>query len=215
MRATTDVGAWLVPPQRAVWIPPGVIHEVTSIGPTAMRSVYIHERAAPSQPATCCVITVTGLLREIVTAAVDLPESYARDGPEARLGQVLIDEIARAPRAELHLPIPQDRRLLAVTDAIIAEPGTQYTLTDFARSAGASVRTLARLFVAETGLSFRAWRQQARLHAALALLAAGEPVTQVAYRVGYESPSAFIAMFREAMGETPRRHLGRGRTPSQ
>jgi len=207
MRVATEVGTWVVPPQRAVWIPPGIGHEVAAVGACAMRTVYVHVNAAAAGPDACCVVTVSPLLRELALSTIDLPPSHAADGPEARLIRVLLDRIAAAPVAELHLPQPVDRRTRYVTERLIADPADGRTLADWAREAGASVRTLARLFRAETGLSFRAWRQQARLHAALARLAAGESVTATAFAVGYDSPSAFIAMFREATGSTPGRFL--------
>ena len=109
----------------------------------------------------------------------------------------------------LHLPMPRDRRLRAVTEALIADPADPRTLADFAGAAGASARTLARRFLAETGRTFGAWRQQLRLHEALARLSLGEPVTTVAFEVGYDSPSAFIAMFRKTLGATPGQYLSR------
>ncbi len=207
MRVQTPVGAWTVPPHRAVWIPPNMVHQVFCVGAVAMRNIYVAPDAAADMPGDCRVIAVTGLLRELILAAVALPRDYRLEGAEGRLVSVLLDQIASAPAAGLHLPMPEDRRLRVVTDGLIADPADERPLAAWAREAGASARTLARLFQAETGLSFRAWRQQLRLHEALSRLAAGEPVTSVAYAVGYDSPSAFIAMFRRAMGATPSRYL--------
>jgi len=209
MRVRTPLGSWVVPPQRAVWIPSGVEHEVACLGDLAMRNVYVHSRAAPAARDACCVLSVSPLLRELVVSTADLAAPYGAAGEASRLVAVLLDQIAAAPSIELRLPIPRDRRLRYVTDALAADPADRRTLEDWAGAAGASARTLARLFQSETGLSFRAWRQQVRLHEALARLATGEPVTGVAYAVGYDSPSAFIAMFRHATGETPSRYVGR------
>lgn len=209
MRVRTPLGSWVVPPQRAVWIPSGIEHEVACLGDLAMRNVYIHSRAAPAARDACCVLSVSPLLRELVLSTVDLGAPFGATGEAARLVAVLLDQIAAAPSIELRLPIPRDRRLRYVTDALAADPADRRTLEDWARAAGASARTLARLFQSETGLSFRAWRQQVRLHEALARLATGEPVTGVAYAVGYDSPSAFIAMFRQVTGETPSRYVAR------
>lgn len=210
MRVTTTAGLWIVPPQRAVWVPAGEDHEITCIGAVVMRAIYLLQDAAPWLPMTCRVLDVSPLLREMVLEAMNLPPSYDLGGPEARLVTVLLDQVERsvdAPVTALHLPMPRDRRLRAVTDRLIAYPADARPLDDWARTAGASVRTLARLFVTETGLSFRAWRQQLRLQEALARLAVGEPVTGVAFAVGYDSPSAFIAMFRKALGWTPGQYL--------
>ena len=120
---------------------------------------------------------------------------------------MLVDEIRGAAQAPLHLPLPSDPRALRVARALQAEPGDARPLAGWSKPAGASTRTLARLFVRETGLGFRAWRQQLRLLRALERLAAGEAVTQVALDLGYDSPSAFIAMFRKALGVSPGRYF--------
>jgi AraC-like DNA-binding protein len=119
--------------------------------------------------------------------------------------------LARA--APLHLPLPRDPRLLAITERLTVDPADKRSLAAWARTAGASARTLARLFHRETGLGFAHWRQQARLLRALERLAAGDPVTTVALDLGYEGPSAFIAMFRSRLGATPGRYFGRADAP--
>lgn len=209
MRVESTAGAWVVPPARAVWIPPGIDHQVTAVGGVEMRAVYLLPEAIKGLPDGCRVLGVSPLLRELVAAAMTLPPDYALEGPEARLVGVLIDQLRVEPMEQLHLPMPRDRRLRAVTEALIANPADPRTLEDFGGAAGASARTLARRFLAETGLTFGAWRQQLRLHEALARLAQGEPVTTVAFEIGYDSPSAFIAMFRKTLGATPGRYLAR------
>lgn len=214
MRVETDGGTWIVPPQRAVWMPEGVAHEVTCVGEVRMRTLYILSTAAPWLPARSRVLAVSPLLRELVMAVIALPEDYDPAGPGGRLVAVLLDQLRLGPEEHgLHLPMPADRRLRAVAEALIADPADGRALASFARDAGASARTLARLFQAETGMSFGAWRKHLRLTEALARLAAGESVTTVAYAVGYDSPSAFIAMFRRATGETPRRYLDGNAAP--
>lgn len=209
MRVESTAGAWVVPPARAVWIPSGIDHQVTAVGGVEMRAVYLLRNATKGLPDGCRVLGVSPLLRELVAAAMKLSPDYPLDGPEARLVGVLIDQLRVEPLEQLHLPMPRDRRLRAVTEALIADPADPRTLEDFGAAAGASARTLARRFLAETGLTFGAWRQQLRLHEALARLAQGEPVTTVAYEIGYDSPSAFIAMFRKTLGATPGQYLSR------
>jgi len=209
MRVESTAGAWVVPPARAVWIPSGIDHQVTAVGGVEMRAVYLLRNATKGLPEGCRVLGVSPLLRELVAAAMKLSPDYLLDGPEARLVGVLIDQLRVEPLEQLHLPMPRDRRLRAVTEALIADPADPRTLEDFGAAAGASARTLARRFLAETGLTFGAWRQQLRLHEALARLAQGEPVTTVAYEIGYDSPSAFIAMFRKTLGATPGQYLSR------
>ena len=203
MTVVTEQGMWVVPPQRAVWIPAGIVHTVRAWGPVAMRSLYIQREAAAWLPTACCVVNVTPLLRELIVRAVALPPRYVHGGQDERIMLLMLDEIRQLPVAPLHLPEPTDRRLQQITTALRTDPADDRTLDTWARAAGASPRTLARLFLAETGMTFRQWQRQVRLLAGLVRLADGQPVTVVALEVGYESPSAFIAMFRRALGTTP------------
>lgn len=207
MTTATATGTWVVPPQQAVWVPAGIVHEVRSAGSMAMRTLYVRPEAAMDLPRTCCVVEVSPLLRELILRAV----AFATDRPptpeEARMLTVIADELHSLVPSPLHLPLPRDRRLKSVTDALAQIPADRRPLADWARIAGASERTLARLFVRETGLTFGAWRQRLRLLGAVARLAEGEAVTTIAYDLGYDSPSAFIAMFRKSLGATPGRYL--------
>lgn len=208
MTVTTDAGVWVVPPQRAVWVPGGTEHAVASQGALVMRNLYVDPDAAGGLPRTCCVVTVTPLMRELLEHAAAIPLLYDEDGPDGRLMAVVLDQIRALPVAPLHLPMPRDRRLRRIADALRDRPEDGRTLEAWAREAGASPRTLARLFRAETAMTFRQWRQQARLLEALRRLARGEPVAGVAFDLGYGSQSAFIAMFRKALGTTPGRYFG-------
>ncbi|MCB2101803.1 MAG: helix-turn-helix transcriptional regulator, partial [Rhodobacterales bacterium] len=211
MRVRTRQGLWVVPPQRAVWMPPLTAHQVqVASRRTAMRHLYIEPDAAAHLPDGCCVVRVSPLLRELILRAAALPPLYDPDGPDGRLVAVILDQIEGLPVAPLHLPDVADFRLRPIADALAADPADPRTLADFAIGCGASARTLARLFRRDTGLTFGQWRQQARLLAALTLLAEGRPVTTVALDLGYDSQSAFIAMFRRAFGVTPGRYFAQG-----
>jgi AraC-like DNA-binding protein/quercetin dioxygenase-like cupin family protein len=208
MTVTTSDGAFVVPPQRAVWMPGGHEHQIDARGAVAMRTIYVEPDAAPGLPKQVCVLHVTPLLRELILAAVRASQPYEPESPESRLMDVILDQIRALPAAPLSLPMPRDRRLRRVTEALRADPADARGLEAWAREAGASARTLARLFRTETGMSFGAWRQQVRLLRALEKLAAGEAVTSVAFDLGYDSPSAFIAMFRRNLGASPTRYFG-------
>ena len=173
------------------------------------RSTSARDAAARLAP-TVRVLAVSPLLRELILRACALPLSYDEAGPAGRLMTLILDEIAALPTVALDLPLPRDARLGRICRALSAEPGATHTLSDWGREAGASPRTLARLFVKETGLTFAAWRQQARLLAATAMLGAGEPITRIALDLGYESPSAFTAMFKRALGAPPSHYFGGG-----
>ena len=209
MTVTTAGGAFVVPPERGVWMPAGVEHRIHARTAVAMRTLYVDPAHAPGLPSQVRVVRVTPLLRELILAAVAGGNSYRPHGPEARVMGVILDQIRVLPEAPLALPAPADPRLLRITAALERDPADQRGLEAWARFTGASERTLARLFAAETGMSFRAWRQQLRLLRALELLAAGAPVTRVALDLGYESTSAFSAMFRRALGTTPTRYFRR------
>jgi len=210
MTVGTDDGAFVAPPLRGVWIPGGVAHRIEARTAVAMRTVYVEPAAAPGLPRAVCVLQVTPLLRELIVAAVAAAPDYPAGGPEERLMLVILDQLRALPVAPLALPVPRDARLRRLTDGLMADPADPRGLEGWAAGVGASVRTLTRLFEAETGMSFRAWRAQLRLLRALEMLAAGRPVTAVALEVGYESPSAFIAMFRRCLGTTPTRYFEEG-----
>jgi AraC-like DNA-binding protein len=205
MRVTASGGLWVVPPHRAIWIPPGLRHAVRASGPVAMRALFVHGEAARRLPKACTVIGVSPLLRALILGLTErlggrrsLPASH----PMAALA---LEELAVMDQAPLHLPMPEDARARRVALALMADPSDARTLAALGRASGASGRTLARLFYAETGMSFGRWRQQRRLIAALESLAHGRPVTEAALDAGYATPSAFCAMFRRALGTSPSR----------
>lgn len=209
MTVETAMGIWVVAPEQAVWIPPGVDHQVSHAQAIAMRTLYIDPEVAESLPRDCCVVAVPALLRELILRSVEVGLDYTPEGPGARIMAVILDELCALRPEPLHLPQPRDPRLLKVTQAMIDDPAEGRPLADWARDAGASERTLARLFVKQTGLTFGEWRERLRLVTAVARLAEGAAVTAVALDLGYQSPSAFIAMFRRSLGETPGRYLRR------
>ncbi|TFH22996.1 MAG: AraC family transcriptional regulator [Myxococcales bacterium] len=207
MTVHTRAGDWVVPTQRAVWVPAFEEHSIRMTGSVAMRTVYVRAGEAAGLLAECSVVHATDLLRELVLRIVEFSETFRADSSEMRLVSVFFDEIRAAPQIPLHLPMPADPRLRRVTDALTRNPGDQRTLAEWSRVAGASQRTLARLFAAETRMTFGQWCQQARLLSALEHLALGRSVTATALELGYDSPSAFIQMFRRAMGTTPGRYF--------
>lgn len=204
---------WVVPPNRAVWLPAEVPHAHQANGPTEMRSIIFEvparaekavlpdEVAALTEPT---VLAVGPLLREVIRTLSDDRELT----PEHRyhLEQVALHQLRRAEALPLMLPTPTDPRLVALCALLAADPADQRSLHELGRQVGAAERTLSRLFRAETGFTFPQWRSQLRLHHALKLLAAGRPVTRVAMDCGFRSPSAFIEAFRGVFGTTPGRY---------
>lgn len=205
MTVVTEAGTWTVPPQQAVWIPADTGHEVRMPCLVRMRSLYIHPDAVAGLPQACRVVEVTPLLRELIARLVE-PTDRTRE-QVTRLMAVLVDEVLSLDSPPLHLPAPRDPRLRSITDALLEDPADGRDLGAWSQRVGASERTLARLFQQETGLGFRAWRQQRRLLSAMERLAGGDDVTAVALDLGYRSPSAFIAMFKRVLGESPGRYF--------
>ncbi|MGO4477154.1 helix-turn-helix domain-containing protein [Massilia sp. 2TAF26] len=196
---------WIVPPLRAVWIPPDVEHEVTMLGEVELRTIYVAPEAAPRAIDACAVIEISALTRALFEAL--LAADPVNDGRRHLLTELLLVEVGRAPALSLGLRMPRDRRLQALCQALAADPASHRTLEDWAGQVGASARTLARLFREEMNFGFGTWRQQLRLERSIELMVRGLPLGEVAARMGYESQSAFSAMFRRALGVAPSRFI--------
>lgn len=206
MSVETGLGTWVVPPQRALWVPADSAHSIQAAGSLSLRTLYLNPRLARGLPDRCQVLQVPPLVREIVLHIVAGGFLRADRPADARLARVLVDQLAEIPVLPLDLRMPSDARALRVAQRVREEPADNAPLGTLARGSGASPRTIERLFREELGLSFGRWRQQVRLQRALELLAEGRAVSAVALDVGYDSTSAFIAMFRRNLGTTPRRY---------
>ncbi|SEI95489.1 AraC family transcriptional regulator [Paraburkholderia diazotrophica] len=207
LRVGTFGTTWMVPPSRAIWVPPYVLHEVVIVEDAFLRTLYVNEAAVPAGLDTCRVVEVSGLLREVI-AALDTPGLLP--DRERLLGSLALDEITRSEPLPLSVPMPTEKRLRALCEAVLADPANAGSLERWASTVGASTRTIARLFRQELGVSFSQWRQQAVLARAIPLLSQGRPLSHVARELGYQSQSAFSAMFRRAFGESPRAFMLRG-----
>ena len=203
MSVTTDEGVWVVPPLRAVWIPAFTDHQIVCSGNVSMRTLYVAQDQLDNPPEQCSVVSVPPLLRELILHAVKMPRLYDNNGPDGRIAQVIIDGLQKLQVAPLDLPIPENSKLKTIHQALANEPADQRTLSEWADAVGMTSRTLARYIKKETNLTFGQWRQQVRLLEALRRLGQNEAVTRVAVDLGYDSPSAFIAMFKKALGSTP------------
>ncbi|WP_211825027.1 AraC family transcriptional regulator [Kistimonas asteriae] len=196
----------ILSPNRAAWLPPGIEHSTRTQG-FHYRSLYFDTRYFSSLPDSECLLNVTPLFRELILRVCEWELDYPEDGAEMRLAIVLQDELNSAARAELMLPLPQDRRLRVIADHLLQHPEDGRTLTQLATDVGASSRTISRHFRYETGMSFSDWRQQLRLLKALELLSEKLPVSEVSTQLGFASDSAFIAMFRRQTGVSPGRYF--------
>jgi AraC-like DNA-binding protein/quercetin dioxygenase-like cupin family protein len=203
MHVSTPAATWLVPPTRAIWVPAGTVHELTMRGAVAMRTLYLAPDLASSLSSTCHALQVCALLRELVLHIVGVGALAAGTAAHQHLAQVLVGLLDAGTAGPPALPLPQDPRARRLARHIAANPGAASDLPALTAGAGASLRTLQRLFAAETGLALEAWRTRARMQHAMARLSAGGSVTQAALDAGYRSLSAFIGAFRREFGMTP------------
>jgi AraC-like DNA-binding protein/mannose-6-phosphate isomerase-like protein (cupin superfamily) len=203
----TAQGDWVIPPNRAVWVPAGVEHGIEMTGKVFVQTIYLAADISGELPRQCCAVNISPLLRELILHTVKLGILDESIPSTARLIGFLIDQLRVLPAIPLQLPLPADDRAKRAVDWLRAHPDDPGLIKSVARRVATSARTLERLFQNETGMTFGKWRQQLRLLQAMRLLAQGRPVTVVALDVGYDSPSAFIAMFKRTLGTTPRRYF--------
>ena len=203
---STPEGAWVAPPERAVWIPAGTQHAVRMAGAVQTRNALIDPDVCPSLNEGCHVIAVSPLLRQLLITAAELPLEYEESGRDGLVMQLLIAEIVGAPVIPLAVPFPTHPALAARCQAFLARPRADDPIDRWADAMAMNRRSFTRLFRRETGMSFAEWRQQACLSVALPRLAAGDPVTAIALDLGYDSPASFSTMFKRVLGVTPSRY---------
>jgi AraC-like DNA-binding protein len=198
-------GLWMVPPHSAVWVPGSMEHSNIATANARIFFVYI-EPGAADLPQRCYTLSISPLLREVIVELADRVDDD--DARGELLTKVLLSELPRMPIQQLHLPISSEPRLRRIAAALAADPSDRSTLAQWADRVALSASSLARLVVDETGLTFGRWRQQLHLIVAIRELAAGASVQRVSADLGYESVTAFITMFKKALGKPPAKYLG-------
>jgi AraC-like DNA-binding protein/quercetin dioxygenase-like cupin family protein len=212
MQVETPKGRWLVPPDRAVWVPARLAHAIDVLADIEMRSIYFQPhwlaaRQASPQLKSEFVVRVHPLLRELVLA---LFEQGSDSGRAMRLAEVVVGELARAGDATTFLPMPSDPKAREVAELLLQRPADVRDLDALARAVGVSGRTLSRLFPQQTRLTFKVWRQRARIISAIEMLGRpGQSIKRVATRLGFSSTAAFSFAFRQVTGQTPTEFLSR------
>lgn len=206
MMCEAQQGVWMVPPQHAVWIPAGVRHSNRATA-NARICFLIIEPAAVNLPNKCCTMVISPMIRELILYLSDQDAGYDREGSTARLAAVLLEQLSNASVDQLHLPISDHPKIQQITYALTKDLADRRTLAQWARNLAMSERSLARLVQRETGLSFGRWRRQLHLIGALRQLAEGLSVQRVAANLGYESVTAFITMFKKALGKSPAQYF--------
>jgi AraC-like DNA-binding protein len=205
---STPQGAWVAPPERAVWTPPTVPHAVRMVGSVSTRGIHIEPGVCPSLGDTSRVIEVSPLLRRLLLEASEVPREYEPEGRDGLVISLLIAELERAPVVPIATPFPTSPALAAKCRNFLEAPSPHDTIDAWSTDLNLGRRAFTRAFRRETGMSFAEWRQQACVLIALPRLAAGEQVTSIALDLGYESPAAFATMFKRLLGVAPSRYQG-------
>ncbi len=211
VRCEADQGVWIVPPRCALWIPGKVSHSVTVAGNVEVYVLFVEPDAAPAMPRQCCTLSVSPLLERLLLHVTQMPMLYDLDGADGRIAAVLLDQLSLAPVEKLNFPMPVDAKLRKIAAAMIADPSDRATIDEWGRRMAIAPRTLTRALQRETGMSFGRWRHQLHILIALPPLDQGASVQTVALDLGYEGASAFITMFRKALGKPPARYLAERR----
>jgi AraC-like DNA-binding protein len=206
MRLHTDSATWLVPPHRAVWLPAGVQHIEELHAPVSIRTLYLAPKLAKTLPRDVCMVNIHALMRELILRISRIGVLDRKKPPQAHLISVLLDELVGATDVPLQLPMPLDPRAKRVAALLQASPDDSSSVSALSRRAGASRRTIERLFLHEAKMTVGEWRRRLRLLHGVRLLAGGESVTNAAIDAGYASTSAFIAAFKRTFGVTPSRY---------
>lgn len=199
-------GLWMVPPRCGVWIPGGMPHSNHATANASIYFLYVDMNAA-SVPRECCTLSISPLLYEVIHRLATLTPLYDQEGPTAHIVAVLLNELIEMPTEQLHLPVTRHSKLRAIADALMENPADRRTVAEWGEAMALGERTLMRLVVAETGMTFSRWRQQLHIIIALQRLSAGDSVQAVSEVLGYDSVSAFITMFKKALGKSPARYF--------
>jgi AraC-like DNA-binding protein len=206
---------FLAPPQCGVWLPPQVEHVGLNRDAATHCSLYVSAPLCAPMPRDACALTVSPLVRALLEHLRLAPRALPLSAPDERLLQVLVDQLAQAPRAGSYLPGSDDPVLAPLLQALDAQPGDNRSLAEWAQALHSTERTLLRRCRRELGMSFSEWRQRLRVVKALPRLQAGQKVETVALELGYAGASAFITMFRRLMGVTPDEFRRGGRPPAR
>lgn len=203
MTVETSEGKWVLPTSRALWIPAGVPHAVHMAGEVSLRTLYLRPKLARGLPRTCTVVNISPLSRELILYTCQFKALNNRARARRHLIGVILELLRSSQTIPMQLPHPSDPRALKVADFMHSDPGSAVPIEELCTRAGASKRTIERLFRQDTQMTLGRWRQQLRLMHSMRLLAQGMKINSVALESGYSSPSAFIMMFKSVLGTTP------------
>jgi AraC-like DNA-binding protein len=203
LTVSTKARSFVVLPDQAVWLPAGLTHQIGSMLGAEFRSMWIEHEAGIDLPASPTVLAASPLLKALIVEAIGMEGHADSDGYAARVRRLILDQLRRTRSLSNPLPWPRSGPLLALCEALYADPSDPRSFVEWSRAFGISSQTLARRFEAEVGLSLRSWRHRLRLFRAIEMLSGGLSVTQTAMELGYGSASAFVYAFRAAQGSSP------------
>ncbi len=215
MEVSSEQSVWLIPPHFAVWIPAKTHHRIQMRGPVSMRTLYLRTALQARLEPHCAVLHVTPLLRELIVETVRVSQLRPRHRYECALRNLLVSQLQKASPMPTFVTLPREKRALAVAQALLHNPAESKPMAALCAEAGASVRTIERVFRREIGSSFESWRRQVRLTKAVELLVSGYSIKEVAHKIGYCQPSAFVWMFRRTFGITPKAWVSALERPRQ
>jgi len=209
LRVSGDDAVWVVPSTHAIWIPGNISHQVSSETHTKIRNIYIDPSyIVRKKDKNTVMVVMSSLMQEIILRLTDDTKILAESNTK-RLGLVAIDELEELESSNLYIHSGQDPRLQRLVSHIVQHSQDTFSLTELSTLVGASVRTIERLFKAETGMTFRQWRSRFKLMNALSQLSEGKSSTAVAHHLGYKSVSSFINTFKSEFGCTPQQYVVR------
>ncbi|ABE53900.1 transcriptional regulator, AraC family [Shewanella denitrificans OS217] len=206
LAVNTPAARYLVTPEQGVWVNSNISHSVTAITEVRLTSFYLDESQCQALPEQSCVLNVAPFLHALIQEARLIPSDFDWQGPRGRLLRLIRDWLSEAKNAPFHLPYSSHPKLMQLFGELQNNPANQDNIATWGQRLGASSRTLSRLIKAETGLSYRHWRQRLNLQLSLSLLAQGHSINHIADSLGYASPSAFIHMFKQQTGDSPARY---------
>lgn len=209
LTVTAESKSYILAGKAGLWIPEGVAHEVTASTESTIRNLQISRSLAPDLPKAVCPISISALFAELLGTAVEGVQRIQTRSREEKIIELLIMEFEVAQSVVFSFPEPKDPRLKKICTELKRDPANNSSLLEWSAVAGGCTRTLERLFHKETGMTFAQWRRQLRLQDAVVRLHRGQPITSIAFDVGYDNPSSFIEMFRRMTGRTPGQFLER------
>ncbi|MEN8367229.1 AraC family transcriptional regulator [Acinetobacter bereziniae] len=206
MHVETPQGNWIIPPERAVWIPPEVPHQLTLFNVKTC-SIYIRPEYLPRPSTQCEVLAISPLLRQLLLKAPKLNPPFCKR--DELIFDLILSELELSEVIDLHLALPENPTMLKICRAFIQRPNIHFSPEDFAAQLCVSERHFSRLFKTETGMSFSKWRQHACVLLSLERLIRQHSIQQIAYDFGFKNPAAFSTMFHRVLGMSPSRYIQR------